>query len=77
GVKQNMEKYLFTFDNLCKEFKKLNPVKSNLQWHFLDYMEKLGYYINTEKISKKDLYYVIQNKDKSLLKNKWNKYLTN
>ena len=78
GISNNKEfLHLHTFENICKEIKKQKPLKMSVQWHFLDYMEKLGYFINLEKFSRKDICYSLQNGDNYPLRKKWEKYLAN
>lgn len=62
------------FEDICSFIKSMKSNKYSIQWQYLDYMEKLGYYINTEEITENDLNYVIQNNDISILKRKWKKY---
>lgn len=77
GIKEE-KKYIYKkFEDVCNFIKTLNPQKYSIQWQYLDYMEKLGYFINIETINLEDLQYASQNKDYSILQKKWQKYLSN
>lgn len=74
GIDTDEKNIYMKFEEVCSFIKSLNPKKYSIQWQYLDYMEKLGYFINSETIAERDLLYVVDNNDYSILHRKWNKY---
>lgn len=76
GIKEKdikYKKFKDVFDYL-KEVEKQNNNCIIIR-HFLDYMEKVGYYVYTNSFEENDLVYALYNDDYSILKEKFNRFL--
>lgn len=69
------KKFKEVFDFLKKIYMENNNY--DIIYHFLDYMEKTGHYINNETFTEDDFLYAWENNDYRILREKFDKYIEN
>ncbi|MFA6877670.1 MAG: hypothetical protein WCQ76_02075, partial [Fusobacterium sp.] len=74
--KGNKNQILHKFEDIFNLLKEISKTKKSLILNdFLNYVERLGYYINSDAISNEDFDYAFDNNDFSLINKKFDKFV--